>query len=142
MPKSVSKLFRHLSSGDIRRYLVFRRVDASLIDWRNSNAKISKTAIELINALPDEQRTVVFTDADAILELSDDAGHLAMLDATRHRIDVLKAFDGIDSAEGRALWLFIKDPDSFRRAGWALHCDQSRKGRNWDGFVVPGDEQI
>lgn len=137
MSKSVSKVFRHLSTDDLRHYLAFRRIDCGSIDWRSSDSKIAKTAIALINALPDEQRTVVFTDADAILELSGDAGHRAMLDATQHRADVLEAFDSIDSAEGRALRLFIEDPDAFRYAGWALHCDQSRKGRNWDGFIVP-----
>jgi hypothetical protein len=39
--------------------------------------------------------------------------------------------DGVD----RALWLFLEQPQLFRRAEDVRYTDERRRGRNWDGFV-------
>lgn len=142
MATIVAKFIRHLSSDDLRQYFLFRKIDAADLDWETGDGPLRKAPVELINALPESDRTTIFVDAEAIVELADEAGHLAMLDASGNRLALAEAFAKIDSAEGRALWLFMNDSKTFERAGLIHHCDQLREGRSWNGFSMIGLREV
>ncbi len=53
-----------------------------------------------------------------------------------------QVFDTLEGANNRSLWVFLNEPDQFRKAEEVRYNDERRRGRSWSGFEVEKDRVV
>jgi hypothetical protein len=94
--------------------------------------------VERVGGLDDSLLGGIAADADRILEMTDDLGQEALYATAVEQ----ENFASQENAEGRALWLFLRENGAFCRAEEIRYTDNYRMGRMWDGFVGPKDATV
>ncbi len=98
-------------------------------------ASITQPLLKAIEALDPDLNARVLNDAERIGAMADEAGQTAIYGVASET----EAIDGLENGFDRAMWLFLHDLPTFKRAEEVRYTDDRRRGRDWDGFVVDAD---
>ena len=131
---SVIKLIRLTPVVLLEEYLGARITDAAALLSTDLEGRARvRELVDRIGELDDDDLGGMAADAERILEMTDDLGQESLYATAIDR----EGFAGQENAEARSLWLFLKEPGSFRRAEEIRYADNYRLGRMWDGFIGP-----
>jgi len=85
--------------------------------------------------MDETRRAYVRNHAERISNLSDEAGQAALYSVVTRR----ESLEPLENGLARALYVFLHDPDAFRRAEEVRYTDSHRRGRMWEGYITkPG----
>ncbi|MBF0214982.1 MAG: hypothetical protein HQM00_15705 [Magnetococcales bacterium] len=96
-------------------------------------ARHATALLREVASLDDAVQASMNADFERIQEMTDEPGQSAIL----HVLQDQSRLDELSNPHERAMWLFLHDPDAFRRAEEMRYTDTRRQGRMWSGFVGP-----
>jgi hypothetical protein len=89
--------------------------------------------LRAVDELSDEEHARLTANADRVVGMTDEFGQTALLSV----VEDLLLVEELENAHDRSLWVFLNEPDSFRRAEEIRYTDQRRQGRMWSGYEGP-----
>jgi hypothetical protein len=90
--------------------------------------------LKAVDELSDEEHARLTDNADRVAQMATDVGQSALLSVVEERLLV----EELENAYARSLWVFLNEPDSFRRAEEVRYTDGHRQGaRTWSGYEGP-----
>ena len=123
---SIAVLLRKVQLPLLRRYFASADIDLP-VDW---DGPTTTPVLHAIEQLDFELHARVLNDFSRVAALSDEAGQTALYAASQSRASL----ERLANRHARALWLFVNEPESFRRAEEVRYTDDHRRGKQWDGF--------
>jgi hypothetical protein len=89
--------------------------------------------LKAVDELSDEDHARLTVNAERITEMATEAGQTALLSVVEDRLLVME----LENPYDRSLWVFLNEPQSFRRAEEIRYTDERRHGRMWSGYAGP-----
>jgi hypothetical protein len=129
---SVTSFIRNTPIGTLKAY--FEQMGIVLppaVAWEAAEPDVVRTLIRAVGEMATEVRARVLNDVERVGAIADEPGQAALYSVIQDRGQL----DGRRNAQDRALWIFLNEPDGFRRAEEVRFTDERRRGRMWDGFV-------
>lgn len=102
------------------------------VDWSRPESEVVEPLIKAVDNMSDDEKQRVVLDAGRVAALADEPGQNALQNVVLNRA----AFDMLEGANNRSLWVFLNEPDRFRLAEEVRYNDERRRGRSWSGFEV------
>lgn len=136
MTANIAKFFRHSPAVSLEKYFKDYPSQASeAVDWENPPASVSKPLIVAVDDLKEDDLAILNSNAERINEMTDEIGQDALLAVipSEDLVDFAKLANGHD----RALYVFLRTPDAFKRAEDIRYSDAYRKSRMWAGYLGP-----
>ena len=133
---AVPKLIRHLSRGSLLTF--FDEVQSSLSDKLRTIGPDDDHARPLLRAVDElthEDHARLTVNADRVDEMAIEVGRAALLSVVKDRLLVQE----LDNDHERSLWVFLNEPESFRRAEEIRYTDEHRQGAMWTAYHGPPD---
>ena len=130
---AIVKVVRHLSGQMIDAYLhgIGVNPDVTVPRFDGAVRANMRGLLEWIGQLDNRVLGVMGADAERVLEMADNLGQESIRAVASDHAD----FAAQENAIARTVWLYLHEPDSFRRAEEIRYADNYRLGRMWDGFV-------
>ncbi|MEO5347939.1 MAG: hypothetical protein H7834_16420 [Magnetococcus sp. YQC-9] len=100
---------------------------------RSGTIRNATVLLREVAELDETTQAAMNADFERIQEMTDEAGQWAIL----HMLKDQSLIDALSNPHERVMWLFLHDPDAFRRAEEMRYTDTRRQGRMWSGFVGP-----
>jgi hypothetical protein len=126
---SIAVFIRKVPVPLLRRYFASANIPLpESFDW---DAPIAKPLLQAIDEIGDDVRATVVNDVQRVAVMSDEAGQTALYGVALGRADL----DDLPNGHARALWLYINERNTFRRAEEIRYSDDHRHGKLWEGFV-------
>lgn len=135
--KAVHSFIRHTPKDLLKECCEHSAPDiAASHDWRSASFKKSAEALkEAFAGSSREQYAALKQTAERITEMTDSLGQAALQACVRD----FETFRSLENAHARAAWVFLYEPNTFRRAEEIHYLDYRRQGKMWDGFhTQPG----
>ncbi|MEG3639315.1 hypothetical protein [Magnetococcus sp. PR-3] len=110
------------------------------IDWASDARQIATPLIQAAQQMDAQDRSVLALDADRIHALSTESGQDAIFSTVGEQ--EREPLAGMRNGYARALWLFLNEPETFKRAEEVHYADTRRLGRMWEGFMGPADVTV
>src|SRR5688500_12757555 len=102
------------------------------VDWSNELTPSSRRKIlQAVDGADEPTRLNFLKTTERVMAMADAAGQSALKLACRDRA----AMDALANGPSRAAWMYLREPEAFRRAEEVRFTDEHRRGRMWDGFV-------
>lgn len=132
MNPSIVKIVRHLPDQMIESFLRGIGVDFETTSPFPRGAVRARMPrmLEWIGQLDNMTLGVMGSDADRFVEMTDNLGQEAM----QSTVSDYESFAAQENAIARSVWLYLHEPNAFRRAEEIRYADNYRLGRMWDGF--------
>ncbi len=131
---TVASVIRKTPIATLRTYFDARRIDLSgSINWQDDRTPSAQRLIKAVGNLKDGSHEIIAMDFNRIQGMSDEAGQASIAGVVQDP-NVLHSFE---NSYDRAMWLFLKDENSFKRAEEVRFAEHYRQGQKWDGFVGP-----
>lgn len=108
------------------------------VDWTRPESEVVEPLIRAVDAMAEDERQRVILDAGRVAALADEPGQNALQNVVLDRA----AFDRLQGANNRSLWVFLNENDRFRLAEEVRYNDERRRGRSWSGFEVEKDRTV
>ena len=108
------------------------------VDWTRPESEVVEPLIKAVDAMTDTEKQRVVMNADQVAALADEPGQNALQNVVLNRA----VFDPLEGANNRSLWVFLNEPDQFRKAEEVRYNDERRRGRSWNGFEVEKDRAV
>ena len=89
--------------------------------------------LKAVDELSDEDHARLTVNAERIDQMTTEAGRTALLSVVDERLLVME----LENDHDRSLWVFLNEPQSFRRAEETRYTDERRHGRMWSGYAGP-----
>ena len=105
------------------------------VDWTKPESEVVEPLIKAVDDMNDGEKQRVAMNAGQVAALSDEPGQNALQNVVINR----NVFDTLEGANNRSLWVFLNEPDQFRKAEEVRYNDERRRGRSWSGFEVEKD---
>lgn len=105
------------------------------VDWTKPEAEVVEPLIKAVDAMTDDEKQRVVMNAGQVAALADEPGQNALQNVVLNRA----LFDTLEGPNNRSLWVFLNEPDQFRKAEEVRYNDERRRGRSWSGFEVEKD---
>jgi hypothetical protein len=121
----ISRLPRSLADTFLHRHKVALGPDV----LARSDQAIADAIDTALDGLPPGTRRTLEHDIELVERLSTPNGERAIDDAS-----VGEGAPDLPSRQARALWIFLNDSDSFRRAEEIVYNDDHRQGKLWTSF--------
>ena len=102
------------------------------VDWTKPESEVVEPLIKAVDAMTDDEKQRVVMNAGQVAALADEPGQNALQNVVIDRT----VFDTLEGANNRSLWVFLNEPDQFRKAEEVRYNDERRRGRSWNGFEV------
>jgi hypothetical protein len=133
---SLAKFVRSAPPAALRAY--FRQENISIprtVDWSARGSRFVQPLVNAVENMDETRRAYVRNHAERISNLSDEAGQAALYSVVTRR----ESLEPLENGLARALYVFLHDPDAFRRAEEVRYTDSHRRGRMWEGYITkPG----
>jgi hypothetical protein len=110
--------------------LYFSSKKIALPDFAVGDLPTTTLLLRALEHLESRTREQVLNDFDRVNAMADEAGQNALYGVVGHR----NQLDSLNNGQARALWIYIYEPETFRRAEESRYTDDHRRGRNWSGF--------
>jgi hypothetical protein len=131
----VTRLLRNTPGPELQAYFAQRSVEfPEPVDWNNGAGALLVPVRNAINALNEIDGARIRLDAEQVDRMTSEVGQTALMDVVT--AEQRRLLCGKATRHGRALWLFLNDPQRFKRAEEASFFENARRGRTWDGFVA------
>ena len=108
------------------------------VDWTKPEAELVEPLIKAVDDMDDREKQRVVMNASQVAALADEPGQNALQNVVINR----QVFDTLEGANNRSLWVFLNEPDQFRKAEEVRYNDERRRGRSWSGFEVEKDRVV
>ena len=133
---SIATIIRKTSTTTLRAYFEHSGIGLPAnIDWAGSEPEVVPPLLKAVDEMTEADKARLALDAGRIGDLITEVGQIALYSVAED-----KAFlDSLGGAHDRAFWMFLNQPDSFRRAEEVRYTDERRRGRSWAGFIVAAD---
>lgn len=129
---SLQTFVRRTPARLLKEYFEYAQINLpTSINWNGTDAEVNKSVIEAIGELDEASRTKIFKDSERVSAMADETGRVAIYSVAQDK-DQLKT---LESDHARAVWLIINNQKLLRNAEEVRNTDESRRGRNWDGYV-------
>jgi hypothetical protein len=129
-------LFRRASPEALQAYFQHRGVKLPAdFDWTTTESARFKQLLEIVEEMNVTERARLEADAEQIVPMAEEAGQTALGNV----VTDTPAYQNIESAHDRALFVFLNDLQAFRQAEDIRYLDEKRRGRMWTGFVLVPD---
>jgi hypothetical protein len=128
---SIRTFMNRVAEPQLLRLLLQRHkieLDADL--FLSSPATLADALDEELDHRPRGSRAILEHEIERIQQLATEPGEVAIESTTIHEI-----LPELPSRQARALYVFIHDPDGFRRAEEVVYNDSKRGGREWTAFA-------
>jgi hypothetical protein len=128
---SINSFLQRVPSEILRSY--FQKCDVSTageIDWSGHSRVVLAKMKAYLAELTEEKRSRLSNDVERISDMSDAAGQAALHGVMPDHL----AMNGLPNHHARSAWVFVNEPDYFRRAEEARYSDERRRGRHWSGY--------
>ena len=89
--------------------------------------------LKAVDELSDEDHAGLTVNAERVDQMATEAGRTALLSVVDEQLFVMELENDYD----RSLWVFLNEPQSFRRAEETRYTDERRHGRMWSGYAGP-----
>jgi hypothetical protein len=89
--------------------------------------------LKAVDELSDEEHARLTVNAERIDQMATEAGRTALLSVVDEQLLVME----LENDHDRSLWVFLNEPQSFRRAEETRYTDERRHGRMWSGYAGP-----
>lgn len=135
---AVAKVMRNTPPHRLRDYFVARGLEM-ILATTTGGAVLRSTTAALLRAMEmfgETDQAILNADFERIQEMTDEAGQWAILHAPGGD-QGRQTLRNLSNPHERAMWLFLNDPERFRRAEEVRYTDTRRQGRMWSGFVGP-----
>ena len=130
---SISTFLRKSPVSALRAYFETAAFDLpGTIDWEGEEADVMQPLLKAVNKMDEAEKGQFLLDAERVSTLADEAGNTALLSVVKDQA----IFASLEVGHGCALWVFLNEPESFRKAEEVRYTDHRRHGRAWDGFVL------
>lgn len=130
---SISTFLRKSPVSALRAYFETAAFDLPVtIDWEGEEADVMQPLLKAVNEMDEAEKSQFLLDAERVSTLADEAGNTALLSVVKGQA----IFASLEVGHGCALWVFLNEPESFRKAEEVRYTDHRRHGRAWDGFVL------
>lgn len=130
---SISTFLRKSPVSTLRAYFEAAAFDLpGSIDWECEEADVVQPLLKAVNEMDEAEKSQFLLDAERVSALADEAGNTALLSVVMDKAN----FETLEIGYACALWVFLNEPGSFRKAEEVLYTDHRRHGRAWDGFVL------
>ncbi len=107
----------------------------SPVDWTKPEPEVIEPLIKAVYNMSDDEKQRVVLNAGQVAALADEPGQNALQNVVLNR----GMSDRLEGANNRSLWLFLNEPDQFRKAEELRYNDERRRGRSWSGFEIKKD---
>ncbi|WP_212591558.1 hypothetical protein [Antarctobacter heliothermus] len=108
------------------------------VDWTRPESEVVEPLIKAVDDMNDDEKQRVVMNAGQVAALADEPGQNALQNVVIDRA----VFDTLEGANNRSLWVFLNEPDQFRKAEEVRYNDERRRGRSWSGFEVEKDRAV
>ncbi|MDD9921904.1 MAG: hypothetical protein OXQ92_06445 [Boseongicola sp.] len=133
---SVTTFIRNTPASSLQAYFEHTGIELSNpINWDGPEPEVVKGTLRAVDDMTDDERARVLNDAERVSALADDAGQTALYSVAEDR----SVLDDLANGHARSLWMFLNAPTLFRFAEEVRFTDERRRGRSWDGFMVPAN---
>jgi hypothetical protein len=130
---SISTFLRKSPVSALRAYFDTAAFDLPVtIDWEGEEADIVQPLLKAVNEMNEAEKAQFLLDAERVSALADEAGNTALQSVVKDQA----IFASLEVGHGCAHWVFLNEPESFRKAEEVRYTDHRRHGRAWDGFVL------
>ena len=109
-----------------------------MVDWGATEPAAVRNLLSAFAEMATADRTCVEKDVDRVAAVADEPGQVALYSVAEDR----RLLDELRNPNDRSLWMFLNEPDAFRRAEEVRFTDERRRGRMWDGFVCAPDRTV
>ena len=133
---SIASFVRNTPVGTLKSY--FEKNGIGLppaVDWGAPEPAAARNLLSAFAEIAPADRTRVENDIDRVAAIANEPGQVALYSLTQDR----RLLDERRNPNDRSLWMFLNEPDAFRRAEEVRFTDERRHGRMWDGFVCAPD---
>lgn len=93
----------------------------------------ARPLLRAVDELTQEDHARLTVNADRVDHMASEIGRTALLSVARDRLLVQE----LDNDHERSLWVFLNEPDSFRRAEEIRYTDEHRQGAVWNAYHGP-----
>jgi hypothetical protein len=110
---SVASFIRNTPAGTVKAY--FKKTGIGLrpaVDWGATEPAVVRDLLSAFAGMATADRTRVENDIDRVAAIADEPGQVALYSVTQDRAQL----DTLRNPNDRALWMFLNEPDAFRRA--------------------------
>lgn len=136
MSANIAKFFRNTPCESLQAYFGSYPSNISeAVNWNEPPKNIAAPLLNAVDDLSEEDLALLNINAERINEMTDEVGQTALLSVIEDKD--FDEYQNLQNAHDRALYVFLRDQDAFRRAEEIRYTDHYRKGRMWGGFVGP-----
>jgi hypothetical protein len=129
---SLNRFLRRIPTNILQAYFVKASIPlAAGEEWSLALSHDTRGLKQLLDRLFEGDRARLMNDAERIGGMSDEPGQAALLGVLPDH----KPLKPLQNGHARAAWVFVNEPDSFRRAEEARFTDERRRGRMWSGYA-------
>ena len=141
MTANIAKFFRHAPAVSLEKYFQkFPSPVSEAVDWKELPKNFSKLLIEAVDGLSEDDLAVLNTNAERINEMTDEIGQDALLAVISP--EDFSDFKTLHNGHDRALYVFLRDQEAFKRAEDIRFSDSNRKSRMWAGYLGPKEAGV
>ena len=141
MTANIAKFFRHTPDVSLEKYfLKFPSLVSEAVDWKDLPKKISKILINAVGDLSEDDLALLNTNSERINEMTDEIGQDALMAVIP--ADDFSGYENLQNAHDRALYVFLRHQEAFKRAEDIRFSDVYRKSRMWAGYLGPKETDV
>ncbi|MEO5372547.1 MAG: hypothetical protein H7833_20950 [Magnetococcus sp. DMHC-1] len=130
---TVAQVLRNTSVPALKNYFGKRFGQGStIVDWQGSEGTVVRRLMKAVTQLSLEGQATLSTDFDRMFDMTDEAGECAIASLFPDRNE----WPTGNNAYDRIMWLYLNDPERFRRAEEIRYAEHQRQGRRWSGYVL------
>lgn len=136
---AIANFIRHTPRAAMASYINNNApILAGKFAWPQEKDDHVKPLLKAVDEMDRDEREILHHNAERINEMTDEEGQTALLSV----LSDASTFGMLANAHDRALWVFLNDQESFRRAEETRYANHNRLGRMWDGFIGPEGKTI
>ena len=136
---TVASVIRKTPVSTLRTYFDARRIDLSgSINWQDARLPTAQRLIKAVENVNRDDYAVIVMDFDRIHEMTDEAGQGSIAGV----IQDPNVLHSLSNGHDRAMWLYLHDEASFRRAEEVRFAEHYRRGQRWACFAGPKDKEV
>ncbi len=136
MSANIANFFRNTPSESLQAYFgAYPSNLSEAVNWNEPPKNIAAPLLKAVDDLNDEDFGQLNSNAERINEMTDEIGQTAFLSVITDKD--FDAYQKLQNAHDRALYVFLRDQEAFRKAEEIRYTDHYRKSRMWGGFVGP-----
>ena len=141
MTANIAKFFRHTPAISLEKYfLEFPSPVSEAVDWSDLPLNVSKPLIMAVDDLTEDDLAMLNTNSERINEMTDEIGQDALMAVVS--AEDLSEYENLQSGHDRALYVYLRNPEAFKRAEDIRFSDAYRKSRMWAGFLGPKESDV